>query len=936
MEHERWAEIKRIVSACMEAEASQRPARAVELCGGDTEMISEVESLLQSHQEMGDFLADPAWTPAGEECLTGRHVGPYRLCEPIAEGGMGTVYRAVRLSDFDKQVAIKLVKRGMDTDFILRRFRHERQILAGLDHPNIARLFDGGATEDGRPYLVMEYIDGVPLTDYVRQRGLRIRERLELFRTVCSAVQFAHQNLVVHRDLKAGNILVTADGAPKLLDFGIAKLLEPGADATMTSMRLMSPECASPEQVLGHPITTASDIYSLGVLLYQLLTDEQPYQFATRTSQEIARVVCEEEPRKPSVVRQVPMDLETIVLKAMRKEPGRRYASAEQLSEDIRRYLVGMPVSARRDTFVYRARKFVGRHKTACAAAALVAVSLLGGIAATLREARVAHQQAEIARAQRARAEQRFNDVRRLANSLIFEIHDSIQRLPAATATRKLLLERALQYLDSLAKESSGDSGLQRELATAYQRIGVLQGNSSDSNLGDTEAALTSFRKAIANWQAVARANPDNVIDQLEVGFGHRILAAMSLTTGRPGARAELDQAMAISARLLAAHGNVPQVPNERSIEYEVLSEIQDDAGDFAGALNSLREDLALKERVAKSTPGYPNIRNGMAVARVELGDELARLGSRAEALQSNRSGMEVYESLARSGTDARAKRELAITISKRGDILLMDARPASALESFRQSLAILEPMAKADPQNALLRQDVAGAWSNIGRALVIEGKYADGLAMLDRAVRALEQSAEQDHSLKEIPFALGVSFIWRGEGLLRAGKTDEALQSFQNGVSRFMPLASGSNGAAIALAMSNSKVASAFVRLKETQDASSAYGKALAILEPLQPAQSRNIRATYAAADVYFGLGDLSKSLATRPAAAPGEQRRRWSQAREWYRKSADALEKIPNAGGVSPQGFIYHGPAEAARAILSCEAALRHLSASDSIPNR
>jgi non-specific serine/threonine protein kinase/serine/threonine-protein kinase len=723
--------------------------------------------------------------------------------------------------------------------------------------------------------------------------------------------------------LKPSNILVTADGVPKLLDFGIAKPLEPDADATVTSLRLMTPECASPEQVLGQPITTASDVYALGVLLYQLLTDQQPYHFATRTQAEIARVVCEEEPKTPSAVRPLPADLDTIVLKAMHKEPGRRYASAEQLSEDIRRYLEGLPVSARKDTFTYRARKFAGRHKAACAAAALIALSLLGGIAATWREARVARQQAEIARAERARAEQRFNDVRKLANSLIFEIHDSIQKLPAATPVRKLLLERAVQYLDSLAKESGGDSSLQRELATAYQRIGILQGSSFDSNLGETEAALASFRKAIANWQAVAKANPDNTIDQLQVAYGHRVLSVMSSTMGQPGAREELDQAMAISARMMSTHGSVPQVPNERSLEHEVLAGIQNDAGDFEGALQSLREDLALKERVQRLKPEYPNLKPSMAVIQVELGDAMARLGSRAEALQLNQAGVDLYRSLDKNGTDARVRRELAVTLSKRGDILLMDAKPAGALENYRQALAILQPMAKADPQNALLRQDVAGAWSNIGRALVVESRYTEALATLDRAVSALELSGRQDSSLKEIQFALGVSLIWRGEALLKAGRAKAALENFRNGVSRFQQSANGSDNVRIGLAVGHTKAASALTALGETQDASAEYRKALAILEP----QSPNLSARYVYADVYFDAGEVSRKLAERPETTPSERLQRWGEAREWYQKSADASLKIPNPGFVSPQGFTYHGPAEAARAIQSCDTALRQL---------
>jgi tetratricopeptide (TPR) repeat protein len=909
MAPERWAEVKRIVTACQAIGAGERQLRITELCGDDAELISEVQSLLDSQDEMGDFMAGPAWAQNGEENLAGRQIGPYLLREPIAEGGMGTVYRAIRSRDFEKQVAIKLVKRGLDSDFILRRFRHERQILAGLDHPNIARLLDGGANDDGRPYLVMEYIEGVPITEYAERHWLGIRERLVLFRTVCSAVQFAHQNLVVHRDLKPGNILVTPQGTPKLLDFGIAKLLEPDADATMTSMRLMTPECASPEQVLGQPITTASDIYALGVLLYHLLTGERPYKFATRTPEEIARIVCNVEPKKPSTMRPLAEDLDTIVLKAMHKEPGRRYASAEQLSEDVRRYLGGLPVSARRDTFGYRAGKFAARHKTACAAAAVVALSLLGGIAATLREARIARQQAEIAQVQRARAERRFNDLRKLANSLIFEIHDSIQKLPAATATRKLLLERALQYLDSLAKESSGDSSLQRELATAYQRIGILQGSSSDANLGNTEAALKSFRKAVANWQAVAHANPDSVIDQLELAYGDRILAVMYSITGQPGAREELDRAMAQSAGLLARHGNVPQVANERSIEYEVLAELQMDSGDFVGELESLRQDLALKERVQKINPQYPGLKNSMAVVKVELGDAMARLGSRGEALQFNQAGVDLYKSLDKNGTDARAKREFAVALVKRGDILLMDGQRANALENYRQALAMLAPMATADPQNALLRQDVAGTWSNIGRALVIEGKYADGLPALDRAVTSLERIAERDGALKEIPFLLGCSLIWRGEALLRAGKTGAALENFQSGIARLMQAARGANSAGVGLAVAHTKAGSVLAVMGRTEDASAEYRKALAIVEQ-QPA---NLAANYAAGDAYFGLGSLSG------------KRQSWREARQWYQKSADVMNKIPNPGAVSPQGFFYHSPAESARAILLCDVRLK-----------
>src|SRR5579872_2666677 len=285
MEPERWAEVKHIVGACFDLDPAERESYLTGACRGDFAMLADVKALLASYSRLGDFLETPVFSDgeAMDHFAAGRRIGSYILQEPIAEGGMGKVYRAVREADFEKQVAVKIVKRGMDTEFILQRFRQERQILAALDHPNITRLLDGGATDDGLPYLVMDYVEGVPITQYAEQHRLQICERLKLFQRVCLAVQYAHQNLVVHRDLKPGNILVTPDGTPKLLDFGIAKLLEPNSDFTQTSFRLLTPECASPEQVRDDPITTATDIYSLGILLHHLLTGEPPYAFVTRT-----------------------------------------------------------------------------------------------------------------------------------------------------------------------------------------------------------------------------------------------------------------------------------------------------------------------------------------------------------------------------------------------------------------------------------------------------------------------------------------------------------------------------------------------------------------------------------------------------------------------------------------------------------------------------
>jgi serine/threonine protein kinase len=455
MSDDRWRQIEELFHQAADLAPADRAAFLRRACDGDEELQREVESLLAADASRDTFLkaavADATSllpsAPDRSAGLIGKRIGPYSITRVIGKGGMGSVYGAVRDDDIRMQVAVKLLARGTDTEAALGRFRAERRILAGLQHPNIARLLDAGATEDGLPYFVMEYVDGSPLLDYATP--LSTRQCLELFRSVCAAVQYAHQNLVVHRDLKPGNILVTADGTAKLLDFGIAKLLDPesaGSTLTLTGtgVRLMTPDYASPEQVRGEPVTTATDIYSLGVILYELLTGRRPHHIETSSPAAIERAICLEEPTKPSAVNpRLDHDLDNIVLLALRKEPQRRYASVEQFSEDIRRYLEGRPIRARKDTLGYRANRFVRRNKLAVAAAALVVLGTLTGLAAVNRQAR--------------RAEYRFQQVRKLADTVLFDLNSEIESLAGSTKARELLVKTSLAYLDSLAAEGSND-----------------------------------------------------------------------------------------------------------------------------------------------------------------------------------------------------------------------------------------------------------------------------------------------------------------------------------------------------------------------------------------------------------------------------------------------------------------------------------------------
>ena len=508
---ERWQKVKHLFHSAVGLEGEQRNAFLAENCRDDEQLLDLVERMIAADEVSSSFLESPpvdSFLSAIEQntpdTLTGKRVGHYRIVEELGRGGMGSVYLARREDEFEKVVALKIIKRGMDTDDMLRRFRNERQILAHLDHPNIARLLDGGTTDDGLPYFVMEYVDGICIDDYCDKHQLTINDRLNLFRQVCTAVNYAHQRLAIHRDIKPSNILVTVDGTPKLLDFGIAKLLTPNATGseTLTGMQLMTPEYASPEQARGDStITTASDIYSLGVVMFELLTGESPYKFQDRRANEVARVICETNPERPSRInnptttpsinnRQLRGDLDNILLMALRKDPARRYSSVEQFSEDIRRHLEGLPVIARADTLRYRTSKFITRHRAASIAALLFAATLIAGVAATLYQAREANRE-------RALAERRFSEVRQLANSVVFKYHDAIAALPGSTQVREMLVKDALQYLDNLAKESAGDRSLQREVALAYLKVGNVQGRIYEANLGDVKGAISSYLSLI-------------------------------------------------------------------------------------------------------------------------------------------------------------------------------------------------------------------------------------------------------------------------------------------------------------------------------------------------------------------------------------------------------------------------------------------------------
>ncbi|HEX7361998.1 MAG TPA: serine/threonine-protein kinase [Bryobacteraceae bacterium] len=489
MNRERWPEVKQILEQALEIPEAEREAFLPGACGGDAGLRQEVEQYLRysgSAQVLlpADGLTEIAFQEETAHPLPER-LGPYRVIREIGRGGMGVVYLAERDDgEFQRAVAIKLIQSGVREEEFAKLFRRERQILAQLEHPNIARLFEGGTTAAGQPYFAMEFVEGLPLEEYCALNALTLRQKLELFLSVCSAVAYAHRKLIIHRDLKPQNVLIGADGIPKLLDFGLAKILEDGSPSSEHTMGtlLLTPSHASPEQVKGEPLTVATDVYSLGVLLYELLTARHPYgPCAGPIGAAIAVLEAPPKPMRGTGVR-VPADLENIVFCALRKEPERRYVTVDAFSEDIRRFLRGYPVRAAGDSLGYRVHKFARRHRWALGAAAAVIVALAISGAMTWR----AKQEAEL----------RFLQIRGLAHSVVFEIHDAIAGLPGSTPAERLLVARALHYLNALAKDRGNDPGLMFELAKSYEKVGDAQGHPGRPNLGDRRGALASYTKA--------------------------------------------------------------------------------------------------------------------------------------------------------------------------------------------------------------------------------------------------------------------------------------------------------------------------------------------------------------------------------------------------------------------------------------------------------
>ena len=799
--NDNWERVQEIFLAAADLPAVERAAFLAASCHNDTELRADVESLLHADTTSGAAFAAAIESEAtlllDGSLLVGQRLGAYRIIREIGRGGMGAVYLAERDDDqYHKQVAIKVVKRGMDTVDLLKRFRNERQILASLDHPYIARLLDGGSSLDGRPFLVMDLVDGKPIDRFCQDHNLSIHDRCRLFLRVCEGVSHAHRNLIVHCDLKPGNILITPDGSPKLLDFGVAKILHSEAQSgnthTWASSQLLTPDYASPEQIRGANASTAMDVYALGGILYQLLAGVKPHRISSSSPIEWERVICESETTRPSIAydqrgeggtrwrRQLEGDLDNIVLMAMRKEVARRYDSVDHFAEDIRRYLDCRVVLARPDSVRYRTSKFLRRHRLAVTAVGLVIVSMGAGTTVAISQARKAESETQ-------RANQRLNQMVDLADGSLSQVYSRLERLSGTGTARRELVGNTLEFLEKLSREAGDDLRLRNTLATAYLRVGDLQADAGSIDLkGDVPGALKSYRAGASLLEPALQKHPEPGVLNLWLDMQQRIGAMLSASGDVPQAVAVLTRALEtgpqssdpdalrhranlylwLSRAILRAdkpqglrYANqymeaitalLRQFPQNEQLRQDLSSAHTQvgwayiSAGDLDSALPHYEAMVALREQLAQAHPHDAVYRRALMMAYQHIaglhGSPIVNnLGHPDIARQYYAKARGLFEE-AYAADPELSKYNYAGFLLRDGAMGVSDARQSQPSATLRKSISLYDALRTAAPDVVAYSVELSIAYDQDARHLLILGRYAEALTGFDRSLQLVEQ----------------------------------------------------------------------------------------------------------------------------------------------------------------------------------------------------
>ena len=807
MTTESTRDVLAICDAVLALPDGERAAYLDSACGDNAALRQSVESVLGVVTRAGHAISQEATLWASAD-MTGRTVGGYVIQAALGEGGMGAVFRAERAGEgFTQQVALKLIRGRFATTELVERFNSERAILASLNHPYIAKLIDGG-TDEGTPYLVMEYVDGRPIDVYCNEQRLGLTERIELFQKVALAVHAAHQNLIVHRDLKPSNVLVTDDGIPKLLDFGVAKNVgsgEPGS-TTVYGNPALTPDYASPEQILDRRATTASDIYSLGVLAYELLVGERPYRLGERSPRELLDVVDNISVLQPSIAvtkldherqnviagtrrtgidrirRFLAGDLDNVILKAMARDPARRYSSVAAFSADLTRFLASEPVEARPSTFAYRASRFVARNRLAVALSASLLIALLGGLVATGR----LYVEAEAARADAAA---RFDDVRSLATTMMFDVYDDIAGIPGTVSARRSLATTAQSYLGKLTERADASFDVRLESAQGYARLAKILNQEAVVESDERDAAEKAYRFAAAMFEQLAAESPDNA-DVLrhwgELDAERARLALFvendtdSATTFLTPALARLTRAAELAtddvSTLVALFG-------ARTIEADAYQWREDYEGTVAVA-----EDVATAatEAAAEHNQDARLIRVAGNAHRV-AGESLYFLNRYDEAIAAYTAAVNDFEStIAQGGPDQSVADDLAVTFWSRGNTRFDMEQPAAAADDYARAIEITELAVARDPNDLTSARRLAILHGSQAMAFVQTDRVAAGIELMKKTNAWFEQQVEAEPDTPGAHRSLAVSYYVMGDVYQNAGDRASACHWFGRSLAKW------------------------------------------------------------------------------------------------------------------------------------------------------
>jgi len=834
-----------VVADALALDASERSAF---LARADLteQQLEEARSLLSMADGAASMLDAPAiafskdFFPTDDtERLAGKVVGPFTIIRELGHGGMGSVYLASRkVGDKEQRVALKLLKREMNSSVFRQRFEQERAILATLSHPNISSLVDIGTDDDGTPYFAMEYVDGLPIDEFCSQNAYGRDDRLALFQKVCSAVSSAHRGLVVHRDLKPSNILVTSDGTPKLLDFGISKILsgsgEQDSAATVTRLGAMTPSYASPEQLNGESVTTATDIYSLGVILFELLSGHRPFEDKEKDLNSILRAVAEDEPPPPSakantgeiverriaissgndrpdeaqtlanpwhadtgredVVARRPRtalrpqeirgDLDRVVLKSLQKEPERRYLSVDAFNDDISRFREGMPVLARPSTLLYRVERFVKRNRSLVAAAGLVLVAVIAGVVATLWQARIAH-------AERVLAERRFSDVRTLASSFLFEITPEVERLPGSTPAKVLLVTRALEYLNKLTLDAAEDPEILREVARAYDKVGEVQGSPYAPNIGDTKGAKASFQKALDIRLALLQKDPNDVELLSGIADDHEFLGTIE-SYGSDTAKAKplIDRSLELRKQVLDTDPSNFEYRRKLALTLKQRGILQFYDSDNPGAIEYYRRSNEILEKLHGERPDDLDVALSYYYNFVSIGEAQGWESDFKAAGESIQKGLDQLEPLyEKHPFDQSVQRTMHLAYSKRGENYEDLEQFDLGIDAYEKSLAIAKNRSEADPTNFTAKRDLALMYKKRGQCQEGAGKTDESLDSIRKAIAVFTELRNLDPNNNEAAYDVANTTYSLGKTYVTMKRFDLARKTLEDARDAFVVL---------------------------------------------------------------------------------------------------------------------------------------------------